>query len=429
MTRKFGARRSAWRFLPGGLLCAALAVALASCTLAPTNFSQYPGFGAYYAAHPRGREAASAQEQALLQRFRPRFMLPPGHAGMIDFYRDYIAQGTLYDAEGSAISSSVTPAILNQNKDAPQAVFVHRPNPARAAHATVFARIDRERVVFGRDEARDLIFLTYHAVFRHSGLPAAVTGWRAGLLDLIADLDDWHQLDHYTAATLVLDSTQTPLALMLQQHNYTRTYLIGTDVMLDAQLRPLVDVAQRSNELYPHLPARRTRRAVRFLTPEAMRYLLGVGAAPRISGDDITEGKIEAEYTLAFLPPDDAFYSFAGFLGERRRLPGRDGPPGADYNAWPALKPIGSQLIAGFFREGSTDDIARFEAGYAKTGEMLDFVAAQAPVLATLLACSAQVAAGSSRPLQEPPAIAAGQPTRSTLECAQGHQRPASATN
>ena len=181
-----------------GLLCAALTVtfALTACTHAPTNFSQYPGFAAYYAAHPRRGETASAQERALLQRFRPRFMLPPGHAGMIDFYRDYIAQGALYDADGGIISSSVTPSTLNEHKSEPSVVFVHQPDPARPAQATVYARVDRERVAFGANDTRDLVFLTYHAVFRHSGLPASVSGWRAGLLDLIADLDDWHQLDH-----------------------------------------------------------------------------------------------------------------------------------------------------------------------------------------------------------------------------------------
>lgn len=414
-----------------GLLCAALTVtfALTACTHAPTNFSQYPGFAAYYAAHPRRGETASAEERALLQRFRPRFMLPPGHAGIIDFYRDYIAQGALYDADGGIISSSVTPATLNEHKSEPSVVFVHQPDPARPAQATVYARVDRERVAFGADDTRDLVFLTYHAVFRHSGLPASVSGWRAGLLDLIADLDDWHQLDHYTAATLVLDAAQTPLALMLQQHNYTRTYLIGTDVMLDAQQRPVVDIALRSNELYPYEPARTQRRAVRFLTPEAMRYLLGAGPPPRISGDDITEGKVDAEYTLAFLSPDDAFYSFAGFLGERRRLPGRDGPPGADYNMWPSLKPLGLQLAAGFFREGNVDDRTRFEASYAKTEEILDFVQAQAPVLSALLRCSTQLAAAGAPPQQDTGATATARPPRSALECAQAHRGPASVTN
>ena len=98
----------------------------------------------------------------------------------------------------------------------------------------------------------------------------------AALLGIIADLGDWHQLDHHTAATIVLDERRTPVALMLQQHNDVRTYLHGAGWKLPPDHHTLVDVAIRSNELYPHAPERRQRLAVRILTPEAMRYLLGI---------------------------------------------------------------------------------------------------------------------------------------------------------
>ena len=83
--------------------------------------------------------------------------------------------------------------------------------------------------------------------------------------------------------------------------------------------------------------------------------------------------------------PSDAFYTFKGFLGARRKLPGRDGPPGADFNTLPALKPLASQLLMGFWREGDRDDLTRLEASYGKTGNPLDFVRAQAvPFLQTI---------------------------------------------
>ena len=66
-----------------------------------------------------------------------------------------------------------------------------------------------------------------------------------------------------------------------------------------------------------------------------------------------------ADYQLGFLPPDDAFYAFAGYLGERRLLPGRDGPPGADYNTLTALKPLYRQWVAGYWREGNSGDLNR----------------------------------------------------------------------
>ena len=108
-----------------------------------------------------------------------------------------------------------------------------------------------------------------------------------------------------------------------------------------------------------------------------MRYLMGFGSAPAMSVHDVTEGRDELAYTLAFLPPSDAFYTFQGFLGERRRLPGRDGPPGADYNTLPEIKPLATQMLMGFWRAGNQGDLDRLDASYAATGRQLDFVRAQ----------------------------------------------------
>ena len=57
------------------------------------NFSQYPGFAAWYAANPPEDAPPDAAERALLERYRPRVFLPAGHVGPIDFYRDYVAEG------------------------------------------------------------------------------------------------------------------------------------------------------------------------------------------------------------------------------------------------------------------------------------------------------------------------------------------------
>lgn len=352
-------------------------LALNGCSLSKTNFSQYPGFAEYYAAHPPRDELPSPQEQALLVRHRPRFFLPPNHAGLIDFYRDYIAHGRLFDHDAKLISAAVTPDILNAHKEHAHVVFTHIPNKQAPTQATVFGRIDHDRLETAGAKQR-LTFLTYHAVFRHSGIAAGFTGWRASMVNVFADLNDWHQLDHYTAATIVLNESAQPVALVLQQHNYHHTYLFNNEFPFPADQRVAVDVADRSNELYPHSPQRVRHRATRFNSPEEMRYLLGFGDKPRIAEDDITEGRDEAAYRLAFLPPSDAFYTFKGFLGERRRLPGRDGPPGADFNTLPETKALISQMLMGFWRAGNRDDFERLQNTYGKTGKQIDFVRAQA---------------------------------------------------
>jgi hypothetical protein len=340
---------------------------LAGCAApsrAEGNFSQVPGFARHFAEQPRRTTAATEEERALLQRHRPRLWLPQNHAGPIDFYGDYIAQGTLVAGDGSVQARPVTRALLNRFKNDPAAVFTHEPGSMAPPSARVFGRIDIADVPVGGEATRRFTFLTYHAVFRHSGLVAGLAPWKAWPLHLIASLDDWHQLDHYTAATVVLNERAQAVALMLQQHNGLRTHVFGETVqgervMWPADGRIAVDVALRSNELYPHREGRHERRAVRYVDADALAYLIGLSEGTSTSSLDITDPAREADYELDFLPPDDAFYSFAGYLGERRKLPGRDGPPGADYNTWPTLKPLGLQLIVGYWREGVAGDHER----------------------------------------------------------------------
>jgi hypothetical protein len=348
-----------------------LSVALSGCALSGSsvggNFSQHPGFASHFESNPRRASAATADEQALLERHRPQLWLPAGHAGPIDFYCDYIAQGSLVTQGGQQQPRPVTQALLNQFTNDPQAVFTHQPDAAGPAcgPARALGRVDTVELSMAAGEApRPWRFLTYHFVFRSSGLVAGLSWWQSLGIGLVGDLNDWHQLDHYTAATIVINETGQPVALMLQQHNGMHTYVVGETVG-DRQLAPSVDghlaidVAIRSNELYPHRPGRQVRPAVDFVSAQTLPYLMGLGPGTLRSSADITKPARMADYQLGFLPPDDAFYAFAGYLGERRLLPGRDGPPGADYNTLPALKPLYRQWVAGYWREGNSGDLNR----------------------------------------------------------------------
>ncbi len=352
------------------------------------NFSGYPGFAQYFAANPPSSALPGAADQVLLERHRPRFMLPRDHAGMVDFYADYIARGRLYDGAGNLIADKVTREVLNANKDKPDAVFVHERESARSALPAVYGRIDRDSVDLGNGVKRRFTFLRYNAVFSQSGQPAGMVGWRAFLVSFIGDLEDWRQLDHAGSAIVVLDETEHPVALMLQPHSFHRTYVFGVDAALPADGRPKLDVAIRSNELYRHVDGRVEYRAVRFMAPEGMRYLLGGGQRPTMSADDITDSATEAEYALQFLPPSDAFYTFKGHLGQRRAMTGREGPPGADYNTLPELKPLGMQLLAGYWHRGDAGDLGRFEETYGRSGNPRDFARVQTPKFSTALAAA-----------------------------------------
>lgn len=352
-----------------------------------TNFSQYPGFAAHFAANPPSDRLPDAQQRALLERFRPRFMLSGGHPGPIGFYEDYVARGRLLDGDGRVIANTVSREVLNSHKDDPRAVFEHGPQDGAAPTPVVLARVDRASLAIG-GRAHRLTFLTYHMVFRHSGLPAGLPPWLEWPARALADPRDWHQLDNYAAASVVLDEEGRPVALMLQQHNYLRTHLVGESMLWPADGRPRIDVAVRSNELYLHEPGRTRRRAVRFLEKGAFLYMLDAGSKPLLNGDDITDPAREADYELGFLPPSDAFYTFQGFLGERRRLPGRSGPPGAAYNTLPALKPLALQLLSGYWRPGNDGDIARAKKAITTSPDPAAFARAQAPVFAANLLCA-----------------------------------------
>lgn len=353
------------------MAAASLLATLSACARADdTNFSQRPGFAAYFAANPPAANIPAPEDRALLRRYRPRLFMAPGLEPPIRFYEDYIAQGRLIDREGKPVSTEVTPDRLNRHRDDPYVVFKHIPakTPTRSE---MFGRIDRETFDLG-GKPRNFTFLTWNATFRTSGIAEGISTWKGLMLGTAGDLIDWHQLDHYTAVTLALDENQRPVAVMFQQHNYRRTYIIGADLEWPADDRVGVDVAARSNEFYPHRPDRTVRRAASFLSPATVDYLVTGRNAPFRIANDITDPAIEVDYELRFLPQTDAFYTFKGFLGEKRLLPGRSGPPGADYNTLPANKPLHRQLIAFHWRENDEDYVSWFnepDRGWVKLSE------------------------------------------------------------
>ncbi len=356
---------------------------LTGCEQNVDNFSQYPGFAEYFEANPPSHELPGLREQSLIYHFRPRFMLGAGQPKPIDFYRDYIAHGFLRDGSGKVVSRNVTQGLLNAYKDDPDAVFMHVPG-GDVYPAVVFGRINRENVTFDTSEGQIthlLTFLSYHIVFRTSGLPVGIPSWQEAVLSLSGNLDDWHQLDNYTTVILVMEGDgygrRKPFAVILQQHDNLRTYLVDKDIILPYDDRVVIDVAIRSNELYPHITGRTRHRAITMPDPKGMRFLLTGEKKPLFAGYDITDSTIETEYSLSFLPPDDAFYTFKGFLGERRHLPGRDGPQGADYNTLPELKSMAMQLFSGYWRENHQGDLERLEATVVKKGDYVGFARLQ----------------------------------------------------
>lgn len=322
-----------------------------------------PGFKQYFAANPPAQQLPNQQEQQLLKNYRPRIYLAKNQTRFIDFYTDYIAQGELYK-QGELISATVDQRLLNQYRDDPEAEFRHIPAQKTATTPVVYGRVDYDTLNHNK-QSYPLTFLTYNLVFAHSGIIKGLAGWQNQLLKTTGLHTDWHQLDHYVGLTIVLHEN-APLAAILQQHNYQTTYLLNQQnrysLPLPADQRLLVDVALQSNEVYPHNAGLKQHPGVSFITADNIEFI-GTGEnKPLMAGFDVTHGEQEQAYTLKFLSPSDAFYTFKGRLGEKRSLPGRDGPPGANYVTLPGLMPWANRLVTGFRTNNIIHEQAKISA-------------------------------------------------------------------
>ncbi len=334
------------RLLPTLLLLGFLCAGCAS-----ESFALRPGFTEYFNQYPPEQQQPDKSAQALLQKYRPRIYKAQGQQGPVDFYRQYISSGIL-EVQGKRLSTDVTAQQLNQYRDNPDAMFQYTGKSMVDADATVYARIDTDTLTY-QGKSFDFQFLTYNLVFPTSGLIEGMGLLSSVGLEIIGNLTDWHQLDHYVGLSVVL-MEQRPLALMLQQHNYQTTYLFGTDLQLPDDNRVAVDIAMRSNELYLHSEAEQRHPAVSFVSAKNLEFIKTGRNKPVMAGYDITRGEYEIDYTLQTLPQTDAFYQFKGHLGKLRLLPGRDGPPGADYVTLPGLMPRAIRLVSGY-RPGSVE--------------------------------------------------------------------------
>lgn len=337
----------AWRYI-----VAALCSLLLSACSGGQNFSQFPGFAQHFADYPPSPKPPNDAELALLKQYQPRIFTAIDQPGPIDFYEDYIAHGYL-SVEGKKLTEAVTPALLNQHRDNPSALFKYEGDYKLPGSSVVYARIDYESPQYQNNNYH-FTFLTYNLVFPVSGILQGLGKLQSLGLSIGGNLDDWHQLDHYVNVSVALLNDK-PVAMTLQQHNYQTTYL------LDSEAPDIsVDIAMRSNELYPHNKDKQQHPAVSFISEDNLEFIITGGNKPMMAGFDITHGQQEISYTLKFLPQTDAFYQFKGLLGKTRLLPGRSGPPGADYTTLPGLMPRHIRLITGYRTDSVEQEIELF---------------------------------------------------------------------
>lgn len=357
---------------------------LIGCSKSESSFTEMPGFKQYFAKNKPTANLPSEADQALLGKYKPRIYLEKGQTSFIDFYDDYIANGTLY-VDKKLLSKNVTQDLLNKHKDNVNAEFRYSSSHSSPSSSkkkgkpTVYSRIHRDEII-NKEQRIPLTFLSYNLVFANSGLVKGLAGWQRFAMGIIASNTDWHQLDHYVGLTVVL-SGDRPIAVMLQQHNYQTTWLLKERLLTDKNAknnsesilkipednRISVDVAMQSNELYLHSPELQKHPGISWITGDSIEFLKTGKNKPTMAGWDITHGEVEQDYTLKFLPTADAFYTFKGKLGKGRKLPGRDGPPGADYVTWPTLMPLPNRLVSAYRPRDLSTEKDKITALFNKT--------------------------------------------------------------
>jgi hypothetical protein len=333
---------------------------LTACQSNHGNFTEFPGFTEYFAQHPPADTLPTTAEQALLSQYRPHLFAAKNQQQPINFYQDYISNGRLH-IDGELLSSSVDQALLNQYRDNKTAEFVYTGAlPLAIKQPVGYGRVNYDSLNY-QGKTYDFTFLSYNFVFPTSGIIKGLSLLPNLAISIVGDKLDWHQLDHYVGLTVALYNGK-PIAVSMQQHNGKTTYMVDKDMDWPSDDRVAADIAMQSNELYPHSAQETKHPGVSFITSKEIEFVKTGENKPLMAGWDITKGEQEVDYQLQYLAPSDAFYQFKGWLGQRRKLPGRDGPPGADYVTLPDLMPHAISMV-GNYRPGT---VAEEKAKIAK---------------------------------------------------------------
>ena len=386
------------------ILILLIPLTISNCAGDYHTFADYPGFKEYYQARCDTPPLPPAEKDLeLLEKYRPRFLLPPGGSYPIDFYRDYVPYTIMRSwPDKKVIALNVNRGLLQKHR-ADRSVYLDfdtgkyrsdgvdlrwkkgslSPGPERTP--VVYGRVYRERVSFpdgkGGIEDYDFTFLKYNLLFATSGLPAEVSAWSRLLLSLGGfDREDWHVLDNFVAAHVVLDEAEAPIAIILAQHNHHRAFMIGKDIPNPPDGRAAFDVALRSNEIYPasDSPDAVNHRVIRWSL--YLDYLLSGENGPALKGADVTWGKNagggEFDYDLKIISPCDPLYTSEMLLGQPRPFLGmhlgRDGPPGSDYYNTPKLLPMGNMLKFTYLKDGDPEDIALVRKAIDRKNDRVD---------------------------------------------------------
>ncbi len=337
---------------------------------------------------------SQAEITTLLNRYHPDIYIGNGSARIVDFENFYLNNSALKKGrkiiKPAPITAADIKAVENDRDYHSDYLGLHQIMDKNAPiDAPLYGRIYEETLPAYPPlnlPARDVLVLKYSAVFTSSGLPMGLTFMQRFFASLAGDLTIWHELDIHGAVQIIIDrETLTPMILLLAQHNYFRSYIIGHDVMMPDNQHINICYAVRSNE--PYICPETTTSYRTVGNPSALEFVLTGKKKPLVDGGyDLVYAADESQkmqVRVKQLKPDHPFYTAHIPMGDIRKLFGiiptwfRRGAPGADLNAPKNLRNY-SKLAQIFYLQDGDAEIARIIKSAFKSWENVDASAALA---------------------------------------------------
>ncbi len=329
-----------------------------------------------------------AEELSLLQKYHPDIHIAYGSARPVDFENFYLKYSALKKGrkiiKPAPISAQDIKAVENDRDYHSDYIGLHQIMEASAPiDAPVYGRIYHETLPayepLGLPE-KDVLVLKYGAVFTASGLPLGLSAMQNFFANLSGDTTIWHELDIHGAIKIILDrQTLEPMIVILAQHNYFRSYIIGADVTIPANGHLPICYAARSNE--PYLCPAKTMRYPTIGDPSNLEFVLTGNNKPFLDGGyDIVSSATESQQMQVWihqLSAEHPLYTSRIAMGDIRKLFGiiptwfRRGSPGADLYAPKNMRDYVDLARVFYLQEGDAKIAAIIKAGF-KSWEHVD---------------------------------------------------------
>lgn len=285
----------------------------------------------------------------LLEKYKPRIYIHKDSYEPMDFYEDYLPSTTMECREEKLKIDAPTRKDVEEHFTndkyyldlrVPKKKYLNR---EIEVNPKVYGRIYRDKI-----GDKNYLFLKYNTVFPYSGLPAGISKVKLMFSKLISDPKAWHELDIHGAYHLLIDEeTMKPVGVLLNQHNYHKSYLLDENLKLPNDNRMEIAIAKDSNE--PYLWNRKSEKIRTAGAPfKNLAYVYHrTNWGGLNSGCDYIGGVEEIEVGLEMLSPEDPLYKGRMLLGDRKKILGfyeswyLAGPPGMDYYTHLAVKNLG----------------------------------------------------------------------------------------